>query len=150
MLATTKNGLYYTPDYTIANPQFYNIQTMPFNGSTSWQITSDPFNSDRIYVCTHGAGVWRADLSVITAAGAVQGVGARTLSNSEAMLNWTITGPTGTGYIIEKSTDQTTWTTAGTVSDWRETSYMVTGLAANTQYYFRLRTTNTSGNSVPS
>ena len=150
MLATTKQGLYYTPDYTAATPVFYQVQNFPFNGSPSFKIISDPFNSNKVYVTTFGDGIWQADLSNLGVAGVVSNVGAKSMSASEAMVSWTITAPTGNGYLIQKSTDQVNWTTAGTAPNWQETSYLVTGLNAGTKYYFRVLTVDGAGNSLPS
>ncbi len=150
MLATTKNGLFYTADYTAATPVWYPVANFPFNGNPSFEIASNPFNSNIVYVTTFGDGVWTADVSQLGVPGIVSSVTATTKSSSEVLLNWNVTAPTGTSYIIEKSTDQINWSTAGTVPSYVESSYLVTGLTANTQYYLRVRSVNAAGNSNPS
>ncbi len=65
-------------------------------------------------------------------------------SASQLTVQWTtVTG--ATSYLVERSTDNTTWTPAGTVQG---TTYVDAGLTTGTRYYYRLRAANTSGPSA--
>ncbi|MTA84911.1 MAG: hypothetical protein F2554_03455, partial [Actinobacteria bacterium] len=52
---------------------------------------------------------------------------------------------TPNGYSIERSTNGTSWTSAGTTSSSTRTITVLSGLSANTAYYFRVRATSASG-----
>jgi hypothetical protein len=53
---------------------------------------------------------------------------------------------TPNGYSIERSTNGTSWTSAGTTSSSTRTITVLSGLSANTAYYFRVRASSASGN----
>jgi len=59
-------------------------------------------------------------------------------SPSEIDLTWVNHATSATSIIIEKSTDDITWTTVVTLSDPAATSYAVTGLTVGQSYYFRI------------
>ncbi|MFM7245332.1 MAG: fibronectin type III domain-containing protein, partial [Planctomycetaceae bacterium] len=69
------------------------------------------------------------------------------LSNSQLVLNWIETSGE-TGYRIERSTDNTTFTQLATVGV-NVPSYTATGLTAGTQYWFRISPMSGSGDGNP-
>jgi hypothetical protein len=69
------------------------------------------------------------------------------MNSSEIDLSWTDNSTTETGFKIERSTDNATWTQNATVGA-NVTMYASTGLAATTQYYYRVRAYNAGGNSA--
>ncbi|MFM8414032.1 MAG: fibronectin type III domain-containing protein, partial [Planctomycetota bacterium] len=70
-----------------------------------------------------------------------------TLSNSQLVLNWRDTSGE-TGYRIERSTDNVTYTQLATIGT-NLPSYSVTGLDAGTQYWFRISPTSPTGDGNP-
>src|SRR5207245_2144072 len=68
-------------------------------------------------------------------------------STSEIDLAWTNNASNATSVKIERSPDGTTFTQITTVSG-SATSYNDTGLSANTKYYYRVRASNTAGDSA--
>ena len=77
------------------------------------------------------------------------GLGAAAASGSQINLYWTNTASNQTGVIIERSTDDVTFTPVITVGASAST-YSDTGLTGNTRYYYRVRATNAGGPSDPS
>ena len=75
-------------------------------------------------------------------------LGATAVSSSQINLVWSdVFGETG--YTIQRSIDGSNWANVSTVGA-NVTSYSNTGLAANTQYYYRVLATNAGGASDPS
>ncbi len=65
-------------------------------------------------------------------------------SSTQINLTWAdVTNETG--YLIERSLDNSTWTQVGTAVK-NATNYSDTGLTAATLYYYRIRATNSTGN----
>jgi hypothetical protein len=69
------------------------------------------------------------------------------LSGNVAGLTWTDNANNETGYYIEQSTDDSTFTVSGTVGAGVQ-YYNVTGLQPATTYYFKVCANNTLGNSA--
>jgi hypothetical protein len=67
-------------------------------------------------------------------------------SSTQINLAWTDNANNETGQTIERSTNGTTFTLIATVGA-NVTSYASTGLKKNTKYYFRVRATNSAGDS---
>ena len=68
------------------------------------------------------------------------------ITPSQIDLSWaTVTG--NAGYKIERSTDNATWTQVATPAQ-GATAYPDTGVVSGTTYYYRMRTTNASGDSA--
>jgi titin len=59
-------------------------------------------------------------------------------------LGWTDRSTNETGFAIERSTNNRTWTSAGTAAA-NATTFNVTGLARATRYYFRIRALGNGG-----
>ncbi len=72
------------------------------------------------------------------------GLTATAASYSQINLSWSETDNTVTGFKIERSPDNVTFTQVGTSTS---ATYSDTGLSANTKYYYRVRATNSAGDS---
>lgn len=77
----------------------------------------------------------------------VTGAAVTVLSNSHLVLNWIETSGE-TGYRIERSTDNVSFTQIATLGA-NVPSYSVTGLAAGTPYWFRISPTSATGDGNP-
>lgn len=81
---------------------------------------------------------------------APSGLSATTLSSSQIDLSWADNSSNETGFEIERAASSTgPWTQIATVGA-NVTTYSNTGLAASTTYYYRVRATNTAGDSANS
>jgi endo-1,4-beta-xylanase len=91
----------------------------------------------------------KAYLNGETAPTAPSGLAATAASASQINLTWADNASNETAYKVEQATAATgPWTEiAGTLAN-NTTSYSVTGLAASTTYYFRVRAGNVVGNSA--
>lgn len=111
-------------------------------GSSTVQVTFTPDNTS-LY-----ASASKSFTVTITATSPSAPTGlAATAGNSQASLSWTAGSNGGsaiTDYVIEYSTDNSTWTTF-TDGISTSTSATVTGLTNGTLYYFRVKATNTVG-----
>ncbi|MBD2578265.1 DUF4114 domain-containing protein [Oscillatoria sp. FACHB-1406] len=65
-------------------------------------------------------------------------------NDTEIALSWGDSSNNESGFKIERSLDNTNWSTVGTAAS-NSTSYTDTGLSANTQYYYRLSAINGAG-----
>ena len=70
-----------------------------------------------------------------------------TPATSSLTVNWNDNAANETNYILERSTDGTTFTVVATLPA-NTTTYNETGLAPNTQYYYRVKATNATESSV--
>jgi lysophospholipase L1-like esterase len=73
---------------------------------------------------------------------------ASTLSTSSILLSWSDNSADETGFQIERSSSESSGFVLITTTASNTTSYINTGLTPGTQYFYRIRTTNGSGNSV--
>ncbi len=64
------------------------------------------------------------------------------------IVNWSAVAG-ATGYLVERSTDGVNFTTAGTTAS-NVLTYTDSGLAGSLRYFYRVRATDATGNSVPS
>ena len=80
----------------------------------------------------------------VTAPAAPTGLTATAASSSEIDLSWAASSG-ATSYKVERSPDQATWTEIATGVT--STTFQNTGLAASTTYYYRVRATNSAGDS---
>jgi hypothetical protein len=83
----------------------------------------------------------------VTVPGAPTNLTANAASTSQINLAWTDNANNETGFKIERSTNGTTFTEIVVVGA-GVTSYSNTGLAASTTYFYRVRATNSGGNSA--
>jgi titin len=67
-------------------------------------------------------------------------------STTSIVLSWAAV-PGATGYVLQSSTDNATWTTIDSASS-STLTYTNTGLTADTQYFYRLAVTNGGGSSA--
>lgn len=72
---------------------------------------------------------------------------ATALSSSSISVAWTDASSDETGFEVERSADGSTGWTNRTTTAANATSYSDTGLSASTQYFYRVRAVNGSGNS---
>ncbi|NBO08380.1 MAG: hypothetical protein EBV30_03340 [Actinobacteria bacterium] len=79
--------------------------------------------------------------------GAVASLSA-TPSSGQVILNWSASTGSLVGYVVERSTNGTTWTTASTTSP-STLSYTATGLTNSTTYYFRVSALSNVGAGTP-
>ena len=77
-------------------------------------------------------------------AGRPSGLSASAASSSRVDLSWADNSGDETGFTVERSTNGTTWTQVASVGA-NVRAYAATGLAASTQYWFRVRATNGAG-----
>jgi titin len=75
------------------------------------------------------------------------GLSATTISATQINLSWSDNASNESGFLIERSTDGINFTQIGTVGA-GVTTYTDSGLAAATTYYYRVRATNSAGNSA--
>nr|WP_314492523.1 LamG-like jellyroll fold domain-containing protein [uncultured Chryseobacterium sp.] len=66
---------------------------------------------------------------------------------SSLTVNWSDNAANETNYVLERSTNGTTFTVVATLPA-NSTSYNETGLTPNTQYYYRVKATNSTDSSV--
>ena len=72
-------------------------------------------------------------------------LGATAASTSAVNLSWTDTAGDQTGFYVERSPDDSTWTQIASTTS---TSYQDTGLSSGTTYYYRIRAYNAGGDSA--
>ena len=80
--------------------------------------------------------------------GVVTNLAGTTQSDTQLNLTWNAATPNGypvTGYMIEQSVDNVTWTTLVPDTQNTQTSYTVSGLTEKTDYYYRVSAINTIG-----
>ncbi|MBI5383637.1 MAG: fibronectin type III domain-containing protein, partial [Verrucomicrobia bacterium] len=85
--------------------------------------------------------------AIQTPPAAPSGLTASAASASQINLAWTDNANNETGFALERSTDNATFTQIATVGA-NVTSYANTGLSASTTYYYRVRASNAAGNSA--
>jgi hypothetical protein len=95
---------------------------------------------------TMGEYVLTAALQPVTLPAAATGLGATVISSTQVNLAWTDHAVNATGYYVQESPDNATWSTIATLGP-TATNYDVTGLTPGTYYYFRVLAYNTAGNS---
>jgi len=94
-----------------------------------------------------GRSIPSASVSGVNRPSPVTEAAVTSLSNSQLVLNWIETSGE-TGYRIERSTDNTTFTQIATVAA-NVPSYTSSGLTAGTQYWFRISPMSGSGDGNP-
>ncbi|MBI5384526.1 MAG: fibronectin type III domain-containing protein, partial [Verrucomicrobia bacterium] len=85
--------------------------------------------------------------AILTPPAAPSGLTATAASSSQINLAWTDNANNETGFAIERSTDNVTFTSIASVGA-NVTAYANTGLSASTTYYYRVRASNAAGNSA--
>ncbi len=97
-----------------------------------------------------GTSASTAATGVFTPLAAPTGLTATAVSATQINLAWdSITDPSLTSWIIQSSSDGTTWANYGSVSS-SQTSASIFGLTTATTYYYRLIAVNSGGNSAAS
>jgi large repetitive protein len=107
--------------------------------------TNTAYNFRLIANNTSGLSAPTAAIAVTTLANA-PALTSTAASTTAITLNWgAITG--ATGYVVQESTDDATWSTINSPTA-STLTYSATGLTADTLYFFRLAVTNAGGNSA--
>ena len=124
------------------------------NGNLNSKIsyTATASGTLTIHATSYSASVTGAYTLAVSAAStapvAPTALTATTFSSSQINLAWTDASNNETGFKIERTTSATgTWTLIATTAA-NVVSYQNTGLVAGTTYYYRVRATNASGDSV--
>jgi hypothetical protein len=91
-------------------------------------------------------GIWKSGAQTQTVPSAPTGLTASAVSSSRIDLSWTDNSDNEQGFTIERGTVSGTYSQIGTVTA-GTTTYISTGLAAETTYYYRVMTYNAAGNS---
>ncbi|MGI0088651.1 MAG: fibronectin type III domain-containing protein, partial [Nitrosotalea sp.] len=138
LLATTGNVNSYT-DTTVTNGQTYYYKVSAVNS------VGESLQSNEASVMPSGSS---------TSPQPPTGLAATAASSSQINLSWTAPANNGgsaiTGYMIERSTDGTTWSTIQSNTGSTATTYSDTGLTASTAYTYRVSAINSVGTSSPS
>ena len=129
--------------YTLASSTYTQIVSGLTNGTT--------YNFRIAYVTNIGVGTYSTiSATPITTSSAVQGIQAL-VSDGTVTLYWTAPASSGgqavSGYKVEQSTDNSTWTTlAANAALPGSTGYAISGLTNGTAYYFRITPITLAGN----
>ena len=114
---------------TASTQYFYRVRASSASGDSAYSNTAS--------ATTSGTG---------TGPVAPSGLTANAVSSSQINLSWTDNSANETGFKIERSTNNLNFTQIATVGVNIKT-YSNTGLTASTQYFYRVRATNASGDS---
>jgi phosphodiesterase/alkaline phosphatase D-like protein len=111
----------------VGTQYFYRVQATNPSGSSSFSNVAN---------ATTSSGIPAAPSNLLATA----------VATSEIDLSWTNNATNQTGFLIQRSTDGMTFTQLATVAA-NVTSFNDTGLAASTQYFYRVQATNANGGS---
>ncbi len=147
--ATNENG-YVVQQSTDGGNSWNTLTTLPAD-STSYSDTDVSIGQQYSYRIEATGDVENSPFSATVTAGIIPAaptaVVATPVAGGEVDLTWTASDG-ASGYKIERSTNGTTWTLAGTTTG--DAQFASTGLAAATTYSFRVTATSSAGNSAPS
>jgi hypothetical protein len=132
------DGVNYTSIATVSTNNTFYVDAAATSGTLYYQVQA--FNA-----------VGRSALSdpvAITVAppAAPSGMTANAVSTSQINLGWIDNASNESGFKLYRSLDKVSWTVIATLGP-NVTSYSDTGLAADTQYYYKARAFNGAGNS---
>ncbi len=99
-----------------------------------------------LFACSSGGGGGDA-APALTAPAAPTGLAATVVSTSAINLTWTDASSNEDNFILERGTDGTTFALLATTAA-NVTSYSDTGLSSATLYYYRIKATNSAGESA--
>jgi titin len=152
--ATNESG--YKVERSTDGRNFYPLSGTGVNGTSSRNtgLTAGRLYYYRVYAWN---AVGTSDYSNVASAVAGQagtpttpappsGLAASAVSTSQINLTWSDNATNETGYRVERSTNGTTWSLFSNLGVNRN-SVSVTGLTANTKYFFRVQALGSSGNS---
>ena len=122
-----------------ANTTFYGDTGLSPGTAYDYRIRSYTASSNSSYSST-------ATATTLALPNAPLYLATNTLSSTEITISWTDDSNNETGFKIERSPNNSTWTQIATVSA-NETMYSDTGLTPQTTYYYRVRAYNAAGNS---
>jgi titin len=130
-------------DWSVIGTTAANVVTL-----SNANLTAGTVYSYRVFAVNAGGDSLAGSSYATTVLVAPTGTLATGISVSEVDLTWN-NSEGETGYRIERSIDERTWTTVATVGA-DVTSYANTGLAGGTRYIYRVRALNAGGASAPS
>ena len=137
----------------------YQVVTLPAHGSLSGTAPNLTYTLEPGYTGLDSFTFLANDGTVNSAAATVEinvtaaaptapsNLTATAISRSQINLSWIDNSDNEQGFEVQRSTDNVTFVVAGTVGS-GTTAYSSTGLAANRQYYFRVRAFNPSAYST--
>jgi C1A family cysteine protease/predicted secreted protein len=97
-----------------------------------------------------GYGANYAIYTSVAVPAAPSGLTATAASRTQINLAWTDNSNNETGFKVERSADGSSWTVVTSTLAANTTSYSDTGLYCGTRYYYRVKATNTAGDSSTS
>ncbi len=137
----TGSGTYAQIGTALANATSYNDTGLTANTSYTYRMIATNASGDSPF-----SREVTATTLPITAPSAPSNLTATVVSSTQINLSWTETSTDVTGFKIERKTGSGTYAQIGTALA-NATSYNDTGLTANTSYTYRVRATNTGGDS---
>jgi VCBS repeat-containing protein len=125
-----------------ANGSFVYTPWTGFNGSDSFVYRA---YDGKAYSANSTVSI---TVKYVAAPAAPKSLTATAISASQIKLTWADKSTNETGFIIQRKTGTSgTWATVATIAA-NTTAYQDTGLSAGTAYYYRVRATNSGGNSA--
>ncbi|MBN1107692.1 MAG: fibronectin type III domain-containing protein [Bacteroidales bacterium] len=129
-ITSTNKTNYRSSSLTPSTPYFFRIRAFNGFGNSAYSVSATATTLD----------------PPLTIPSAPTNLNAVAVSSSQINLTWTDNSNNETGFRIERSPNNSTWTEIATVNA-GVTSYENTGLTASTPYYYRVRSYNSAGNS---
>src|SRR5207237_1434936 len=133
-----------------ASAAYGGVATLNLTGLTagqSYYVVADGATSDVFGMGAYVLGVQFSTGPAGSVPLAPSNLTATAASDSRVDLTWLDNASNESGFQIQQSLDGTTFTPAGTAPA-DATGFSVTGLAASTTYYFRVRASNAAGDSA--
>ncbi len=120
---------------------YYRVRSYNANGSVASNVTR---------ARTTGTATAETPVTPVTVIpGRPSSIGSTATNASSGRITWADSSNNETGFIVQKSTNNSTFSEAGRVGA-NTTSFTASGLSASTKYYFRVLAYNAAGNSAAS
>ncbi len=140
------NGQNFTVIATLGGSANSYTDTVTEGGSYQYEVRASQTGQDGNTVILSD---WTPAQAVVTPPAAPSNVQPVYVSAFEVDVAWTNNSSAQTGFKIERSTDNESWTVLGTALASQQ-SYQDTTVSAGTQYYYRVRAVGAGGDSQPS